>query len=115
LGASHRNTKTDTDLNLDDLERATFGYFDRCTDPDTGLVRDNTRNDSPATIAGSGMALGCYVVAAERGYLSRAEAVRRVLLSLRFLWHADQDGGKDGTGSHGFFYHFLDPRTGKRV
>lgn len=115
MGAFHRNTKTDTDLNLDDLERATFGYFDRCTDPDTGLVRDNTRNDSPATIAGSGMALGCYVVAAERGYLSRAEAVRRVLLSLRFLWHADQDGRKDGTGSHGFFYHFLDPRTGKRV
>lgn len=100
---------------IGELQRATFGYFDQHADPVTGLVCDSDRIGAPATIAGSGLALGCYVVAAQRGYLSRGEAARRSLVSLRFLWGANQEGLPDGTGLNGFFYHFLDRRSGKRA
>ncbi len=97
------------------LERATFEYFRRMTDSDTGLVRDNTRVDAPATIAGSGFALACYAVAAERGYIDRGEATQYVLRSLRFLCNAEQSDSPTATGYRGFFYHFLDPHTGCRA
>ena len=100
---------------IEELERAAFGYFDRYADPHTGLVCDSSKENAAASIAGSGMALGCYVVASERAYLPRPEAARRSLVALRFLWEADQHGRPDGTGAHGFFYHFLDQRTGRRI
>jgi hypothetical protein len=99
---------------LDALERRTFEYFDLYADPHTGLVCDSTREDAPASIAGSGLALGCYAVASERGWLPRAESARRARTAFRFLWEANQEGRRDGSGAHGFFYHFLDPRTGRR-
>jgi len=83
-----------------------FHYFDRYSDPVTGLVKDSSCNESSASIAGTGMALSCFAIAAELGYLDREEAARRALLSLRFL---------SGTGFHGFFYHFMEPRTGRRA
>lgn len=96
------------------LERATFEYFRQMSDDTTGLVRDNTCDGSPATIAGSGFALACYAVAAHRGFVTRPEAIRRVLTALRFLLAADQSSARDATGHRGFFYHFLDPHTGRR-
>ena len=59
---------------LDRLERLTLGYFERGTNPANGLVIDSTKQDSPATIAGSGLALACYVIAAERAYIDRSVA-----------------------------------------
>jgi hypothetical protein len=47
--------------------------------------------------------------------VTRAEAARRALSTLRFLWIAPQDSAARGvTGYRGFFYHFLDPATGHR-
>ena len=91
---------------IDRYERAAFRYFDRESHPLTGLVKDSTSIASNASIAGSGMALGCYAIAAERGYLTRDEAARRTLLALRFL---------PGLSVNGFFYHFLEPETGRRA
>jgi hypothetical protein len=98
-----------------DLARRTFGYFVREVDRDSGLVRDSTRENSPATIAGSGLALTCYAAAAERGWLSRDDAAARTLAALRFLWTAEQSDAPDATGYRGFFYHFLDAFRGQRV
>ncbi|CAN5292334.1 glucoamylase family protein [soil metagenome] len=98
-----------------ELEEATFGYFDRTADRENGLVRDSTKQDAPATIAGSGLALTCYAVAAERGYRPRAELARRARTTLEFFWNAEQSDAPTATGYKGFFYHFLDTRTGERV
>jgi hypothetical protein len=106
---------TDDVAMVDDLARLTFAYFVHEVDRDTGLVRDSTQENAPATIAGSGLALTCYVVAAERGWLSRDDAAARTLATLRFFWAADQSGAPDGTGYRGFFYHFLDALRGRRV
>ena len=103
------------DERLETLQHATFGYFERVANPSNGLVRDNTRSDSPASIVGSGLAMASYVVAAERGYVPREDAVERVLATLRFFWNAEQSAGAQATGYQGFFYHFLDMRTGVRA
>jgi hypothetical protein len=97
------------------LQERTFGYFTREINPDTGLVNDSTRPESPASIAGSGFAFACYAVAADHGIIPRAEAAARVAHGLRVLWDAEQSDHPDAAGSHGFFYHFLDARTGRRV
>ena len=100
---------------LDELERRAFTYFLHEVDARTGLVRDNTRRTAPASVAGSGFALACYAVAAERGYISRSEAADRVRTALRFLWEAPQGEEPDRTGCRGFFYHFLTLDTGRRI
>src|SRR6185503_21063436 len=59
--------------------------------------------------------LSAYPVAVERGWMSRADALARSLAALRFLRDSDQSGSAQATGYHGFYYHFLDLRTGARA
>ena len=98
-----------------ELQKRTYRFFETQTHPETGLVRDNTRPGAPASIAGSGMALACHVVAVETGHERRDEAAASVRRMLEFLWNAEQSDHVDATGHRGFFYHFLDIDTGKRV
>jgi len=100
---------------LDLLEQSAFAYFQHEVNEANGLVRDNTDPAAPASIAGTGFALSSYPVAVERGYLPREEAVHRTRTALRFLWNAEQSDAPDATGAHGFFYHFLDMQSGRRV
>src|SRR5207245_3865068 len=46
---------------------------------------------------------------------SRAEAAWRTLTSLRFFWNSPKGPQPDATGYKGFYYHFLDMQTGRRV
>ena len=48
---------------LEDLQRATFGYFVQETNPLNGLVPDNTRIGAPCSIAAVGLGLAAYPVA----------------------------------------------------
>jgi hypothetical protein len=100
---------------LERIERLTFRYFDRGVNPANGLVPDSTKQGAPASVAGSGHALACYAVAAERGYVSREHAVTRTLVTLRFFWDSDQSGAREATGYRGFYYHFLDMECGRRA
>jgi hypothetical protein len=104
----------DDDL-LDRLQRGAFGYFVDQTNPANGLVADTSRAGSDASIAVVGFALSSYPVAVERGWLEREDAATRVLVTLRFFESSPQDSGPDGTGHNGFYYHFLDMRSGKRA
>src|SRR5688500_19614599 len=91
---------------LPQLQRDTFRYFWRETNPENGLIADNTAGpDVPASIAGVGFALASYPVAVERSFVSRANAVERTLATLRFFWHAPHGPMTDATGHKGFFYH----------
>ena len=106
--------KTQAD-ELDKLQRDTFDYFLKETNPLNGLVIDKTAPDWPASIAATGLALACYPVSVERGFMSRAAAVERTLTTLRFFWNSPQGPEPDATGYKGFYYHFLDMKTGRRV
>ena len=123
-GASDSNTPapaTEVELTtsqvafLDTLQRHTFEWFWEQTDPHTGLTPDRTPTESFASIAATGFALTAYPIGAERGWITREQAQRRTVNTLRFLWTAPQNESAQGAiGTRGFFYHFLDPATGLR-
>lgn len=100
---------------LDRLQRHAFAYFLQVANPDNGLIADTTRSGSPASIAVVGFALSVYPVGVERAWMTRAEAALRTLVTLRWFWNSDQSAHPDATGYKGFYYHFLDMKSGKRV
>lgn len=103
------------DAMLDDLERRTFDFFWRTADPATGLVPDRYPTPSFSSIAAVGFGLTAYPIGVERGYVSRAAARDRVVTTLRFFRDAPQGDAAEGmTGYKGFYYHFLDMKTGHR-
>ena len=100
---------------LDTLQRDTFGYFLDETNRANGLVPDSTRDGAPSSITAVGFALAAYAVGAERGFITRADALERTLTTLRWFWNSPQGEDRDATGYRGFFYHFLDMQTGRRA
>ena len=100
---------------LAELQHDTFKYFTAEMNEGNGLVPDNTRQGAPCSIAVVGFALTAYPIGVERGYISRADAIRRALKSLRFFHDGVQGTGPDAIGYNGFYYHFLDMKTGKRI
>ena len=102
-------------VNLDRLQQDAVGYFLRAANLDNGLIADSSREGSPCSIAATGLGLAAYVVGAERGFLPRLEAAARTLAALRFFRDSPQSEEPDATGFRGFYYHFLDMKTGRRV
>ncbi len=100
---------------LDSLQHAAFEYFLQQANPANGLVADTSREHSPVSIAVVGFALSAYPIAVERGWMTRTDAVQSSLAALRFFRDSDQCGSAHGTGYKGFYYHFLDWSSGKRV
>src|SRR6476620_3542724 len=104
-----------SDVSLVKLQRDTFGYFKNETNLTNGMVPDNTRTGAHASIAAIGLGLATYPVAVEQSFISRDEAVDRVLTTLRFFWTSPQGMESDATGYKGFYYHFLHMDTGRRA
>ncbi|PIW63182.1 MAG: hypothetical protein COW12_11400, partial [Candidatus Omnitrophica bacterium CG12_big_fil_rev_8_21_14_0_65_45_16] len=100
---------------LETIQRASFEFFNQEVNRRTGLVPDRAYNDetlgalsSPASIAATGFGLASFCVAASRGWVDQAvakELARRTFVF--FLEEAPEE--------HGFFYHFMNPETGKRT
>jgi len=111
----HAPDASDHDAMLMQLQRESFGYFLHEVDEETGLVLDKTAPDWPASIAAVGMALTAYPVGVRRGLMPRAQALARTLATLRFLASCPQGDDPDASGHRGFFYHFLDMKTGRRA
>ena len=103
------------DAVLHRLQQQAFRYFLHETNPANGLVADKTRAGWPCSIAATGLALASYPVGVERGFVSRGEAAARVLTTLRFFRDSPHGPEPDATGYQGFYYHFLDMQTGRRV
>ena len=101
---------------LDTLQAKSIRYFLECSDKKTGLVPDRGPVESVASIAAMGFALVVYPIAHERELISRDEAAERVLNTLEFLYNSTQNKDKDNsTGYEGFYYHFLNMKTGLRT
>jgi len=116
--SSTRSTqdKTSTNMELfDDLQQGSIRYFIDNVNPANGLVADSTWEGVPSSIAAVGFGLATYPVGVERGLLSRPEAIERTLATLRFFHNSAQGPEPDATGYKGFYYHFLDMKTGQRV
>ncbi|MGO4195458.1 glucoamylase family protein [Rhizobium sp. YAF28] len=104
-----------TEQDLGRLQFTTLLYYLHCTNPDNGLVRDKTQAGAPASIAAVGMALATIPVVVERGIVIREFAAKIARRRLEFLMSCHQGPEPDASGYKGFFYHFLDIETGRRV
>jgi hypothetical protein len=98
---------------LDEIENACFLYFWDQGSPKTGMVKDrcNVHVDDQgivASIAATGFGLTALCIGEQRGFLTKDEAIERVVAALRFLW-------KKLPNHRGFFYHFANINTGERV
>ena len=100
---------------LGTLQRGAFDYLEEFRNSQNGLVADTSRQGSPCSIAVVGFALSCYPIAVEQGWITRTVAVERTLTTLQFFVNSPQGDQPDATGHRGFYYHFLDMQTGRRV
>src|ERR1043165_8760201 len=104
-----------TDQDLHRLQRTTVLYYLHETNPDNGLVRGKTDPNPPCSVAAVGLALATIPVVVERGVVIRKFAAKIARRRLRSLLDLPQGPGPDAAGHRGFFYHFLDIDTGRRV
>ncbi len=103
------------DRELDHIQRDSFAYFVEHASAANGLIPDSSRTGSPCSIATVGFGLSAYVVGVERGWMTREGAAANTLRVLRFFHSSDQSEAPDATGHKGFYYHFLDMKSGRRV
>jgi hypothetical protein len=100
---------------VNNLQRRTFRFFWNTAHKNTALIPDRYPSPSFASIAAVGFGLTAYVVGAERGFISRAQARSRTLRTLRFVANLPQGPEETETaGYKGFYYHFLEMDTGHR-
>ncbi len=100
---------------LNNIQKEAFDYFTHEADAETGLVVDKTATNTPASVAAVGFALAAYPVGVERGFITRAQAIRLTLRAMRFFYGSAQSTDPKATGYKGFYYHFLDMKTGERA
>ncbi len=99
----------ENDALLDEISERTFDYFWNEANPETGLIKDRSTEDSPSSIAAVGFGLSSIPIAIERGWITREEGYARTLLTLQTF----VNGGVEG--ERGFYYHFVDMETGRRA
>src|SRR4030095_9984789 len=104
-----------SDDELGRLQLTTLQYYLHESNPVNGLIRDKTEPRAPSSIAAIGLGLSTVPVLVERGVISREFAPELVLKRLRFFRASPHGPQPDATGYRGFYYHFLDTKTGRRV
>ena len=104
-----------TDQDLNRLQLSTLQYYLHETNPANGLTRDKTDLTAPSSIAAVGLALASLPILVERGVVAREFAPEVALRRLRFFRDSPHGPESDATGYKGFYYHFLDMKSGRRV
>jgi len=104
---------SDEDL-LEIVQESTFQYFWDGAEPQSGMARERYHLDEPnqsgniiVTSGGSGFGLMAIIVGAERGFISREQAVDRFEQVVEFLENADR--------FNGLWPHWLNGETGNVV
>lgn len=96
---------TDEEL-LEMVQRYTFRYFWDFGDNNTGLSRERTKSKQGriVTIGGSGFGIMAIIVATERGWITREQAIEKLLHATKFLESTDR--------FHGMWAHWYNAETG---
>src|SRR5687768_17093178 len=99
-----RPTELGDEALLDVVQRQTFRYFWDFAHPTSGLARERSNlafgyGPEVVTTGGSGFGVMTILVAVDRRWIARQEALERLLGMVRFLYRADS--------YHGILPHFL--------
>ena len=90
------------------VQERTFRYFWDYAHPVSGLARERLGSGDIVTAGGSGFGVMAFPVAVERGFVTRDDALERLLTIVDFLrFKAER--------FHGAFPHWLDGATGKAI
>lgn len=106
-GLCYDLSKEDAAL-LTQIEKDTFQYFPRMSDKLTGLTKDTSRPGSPASIAATGFSLAAIAIGASHQWIPADWAEETLRKTMKTLLTKAQH-------ERGFFYHFLDTKSGRRV
>src|SRR5690606_24476561 len=79
---------SDEDL-LTLIQEKTFGYFWEGADQNSGMARERNTSGTTVTTGGTGFGLMAMIVAVERGFISRTEALERWNQIFNFLRDAE--------------------------
>jgi hypothetical protein len=108
-GNDHPFAPPSSDVNfLDWLKRSSFNFFDwnyMSLEEDKGVVLESYTDPDKVTLSGLGYSYAIYVLAGETGYISQAEAKKRIKAMLR--WQMDQNWFDGSGGWHGFPHHYF--------
>ena len=90
---------------MDMVQRYSFRYFREFQHPVSGMARERNTSGDLVTTGGTGFGIMAWVVAVERGWVSRREGVDYMLKVLAFLQITDRFGG--------VFPHWVNGNTGR--
>ncbi len=95
-------------LLLDMVEEAAFRYFWDYGNPVSGMARERTNSGNTVTTGGTGFGIMALLVGVQRRFITRDQAVQRMIQILSFLANkADR--------FHGAFPHWMNGETGKVI
>ena len=115
LGALPHPFASDDEF-LDYVQQTSFDYFWYGANPANGLVPDRSATGSACSIAAVGFGLTAIGIGVDHGWITRTQAVARVLTTLNTFLSGPQGPGTSGIiGYKGWFYHFLDMNTALRA
>lgn len=92
---------------LDMVEEATFRYFWDFGHPVSGLARERNVSGDLVTIGGSGFGIMAIIAGADRGWITRDQAVNRMIQIASFLQFSDR--------FHGVFPHWMNGVDGNII
>lgn len=87
------------------VQKQTFKYFWDFGHPVSGMARERSSSGNTVTTGGTGFGVMAIIVAAERGFVSRQEAIARIQKMVDFLKNKC-------TSYHGAFAHWINGETG---
>jgi len=100
-------TNFSDDQFLDMVQEYTLRYFYEYGHPTSGMARERLGSDDIVTTGGTGFGIMALVVGAHRGFITREEAVNRLLKIVGFLQFADR--------FHGAYSHWMNGQTGEAI
>jgi len=98
---------TDEEL-LTLVQRHTFRYYWELSHPVSGMARERTSSGNTVTTGGTGFGVMAMIVAAERAFVTREEALQQVQKIVSFL-------DLKATRYHGAFAHWINGVTGETI
>jgi len=114
-GGKKPRQETMPPFSLEDVQKRSFLYFWELSSPENTLIPDRWPTPSFSSIAAQGFGYTAWLIGIEKGWISRDEAARRVARSFRFFLNLPQGPDAEGmAGYKGYFYHFLDMKSGQR-